>query len=147
MIWEFSRLPNGKYLVTRTARSGSPSGLSYQAHGIATSLDGSFVITTVTSDAWRCPQDPTDPCELYRDEQKPELAEVRCAGDEVTLCARAGVTSDVYVTDYATRATAHFGWFSRRPEPSVSIEAKRVVVTAGECTQIALLPLVAAPQR
>jgi hypothetical protein len=143
IIWEFSKLPNGKYLATRTARTGSPLGLLYQGHGIETSIDGPFVVTVATSEAWRCPHDPTDPCELHTDDERPEVpAQVLCALDQMTPCSHAGVTSDVYVTDYRTRATAHFGWFYRRPRPTIKIDAKQIEVAAGNCTQTAPLPLV-----
>lgn len=145
IIWEFSKLPNGKYLATRTARTGSPSGLSYRGHGITTSLDGPFVVTIVASAAWSCPRDPSDPCELDNDENRPERAEeVRCAFDQTTPCSRAGVTSGVYVTDYRTHATAYFGDFYRRPLPTIRVDATKIEVTAGDCLQAAPLPLVAA---
>jgi len=146
IIWEFSKLPNDKYLATRTARTGSPWGLMYQGHHIDTSLDGSFIITIVGSEAWSCPHDPTDPCDLfYADEDNPEPpGEMRCALDQETRCAPAGLTSEVYLTDYTTGATAHFGGFYRRPRPTVRINATQVEVTAGDCKQTLQLPLVAA---
>jgi len=144
-IWEFSKLPNGKYLATRTARTGSPMGLMYQGHAIDTSLDGHFVVTVVASDAWRCPRKPEDPCDSFEDENSsPGSAQVRCISDQTTPCSEAGVTSEVYVTDYLTRATAYFGAFYRRPRPTIRIAAQQINVSAGDCSQAASLPLVAA---
>jgi len=143
-IWEFSKLPNSRYLVTRTARTGSPWGLLYHGHSIDTLLDGHFVVTVVTSDGWRCPRDPEDPCDSFGDENAGTAQQVRCISDQTTPCSEAGVTSDVYVTDTATRATVHFGSFDRRPRPTIKISTQQVEVSAGDCSQTIGLPLVAA---
>ena len=144
-IWEFSRLPNGKYLATRIARTGSPWSQMYHGHSIETSLSDHFVVTLVTDDAWRCPRDPGDPCDSFEDESDSgPSTEVRCISDQKTPCSEAGVTSEVYVTDYLTRTTAYFGAFQRRPRPTIKVAAKHINVTAGDCAQLASLPLVAA---
>jgi hypothetical protein len=103
-------------------------------------LDGPFVITISTNKEWRCPHDPADPCDAYEAEESPP-GESRCC-DEKTPCVEAGVTSTVYITDTRTGAQAKFGWFHRRPLPTIKISDEEIQVIADDCQQVAQLPLV-----
>lgn len=115
----------------------------YHSQHILTSLDGQFVTSVVSSDAWRCPRDPNDPCDAITEENDTS-SQALCSFDGTTPCSEAGVTSDIYVTDITTRATAYFGTFNRRPAPTIKVGRKQINVIAGDCAQTAALPLVAA---
>jgi hypothetical protein len=138
-IWEFSQISFGKYLATRTARVGSPDGAMYSGHSIETEERDGVVLTTVTTEAWKCPFDQDDPCGSF-DVEGTGTTESRCLTDGETACAAAGFYSAVYVTDVATNQTLMFGEFQRVSRPMVSVTSEQVTVNAGECAQSAKRP-------
>jgi hypothetical protein len=133
--WEFSRLPNGQYLVTRIAPARSPWGCYTK---FETEVRDGLVLTIVSEEDWTCPGDPESGCE--RRAEDIYSCELECVSD-AGPCSVGGYSTEVYAFDLASQKTIWFRWTHLRPLPEIDVTPTQITVTRGDCVQTAKRPI------